>query len=240
MDRRISLEDAEMRHGRKRRAQRGDGDKRHVLRDLASGWVRAVGVTAANVLEASVSADLAADLERQPVTLRELHIDRADLSSHLVQERAPDLAIFCKAWPVRNGARFPKTAFDLDWEQGSIRCPHGVGVPIHLGGVVHFPATACAACPLRAQCTTSTHGRSVSIHPAERLLRELRQRQLTPAGRAKLRERVAVEHSLAHVGHGQGDQARYRGLRKHLFDLRRTAVVHNLHVIARYPLQEAA
>jgi len=36
-------------------------------------------------------------------------------------------------------------------------------------------------------------GRSVSIHPDEPLFWELQQRQLTPAGRAKLRERVAVE-----------------------------------------------
>ena len=84
-----------------------------------------------------------------------------------------------------------------------------------------------------AQCTTSSKGRSVSIHPDEALLIELRQRQQTPQGRAKLRERVAVEHTLAHVGRGPGRRARYRGLRKNLFDLRRCAVVHNLHVLAR-------
>ena len=61
----------------------------------------------------------------------------------------------------------------------------------------------------------------------------LRQRQLTPKGRAKLRERVAVEHSLSHIGRWQGDKARYFGVRKNLFDLRRTAVVHNLHVLVR-------
>jgi hypothetical protein len=63
----------------------------------------------------------------------------------------------------------------------------------------------------------------------------LRQRQLSVVGRAKLRERVAVEHTLAHVGHWQGERARYRGLRKNLFDLRRCAVVGNLHVLARLP-----
>jgi len=73
----------------------------------------------------------------------------------------------------------------------------------------------------------------VSIYPDETLFIELRQRQLTPEGRAKLRERVAVEHTLAHVGRWQGRRARYRGLRKNLFDLRRCAVVHNLHVLAR-------
>ena len=41
------------------------------------------------------------------------------------------------------------------------------------------------------------------------------------------------EHTLAHVGQWQGRRARYRGIRKNLFDLRRCAVVHNLHVLAR-------
>lgn len=101
------------------------------------------------------------------------------------------------------------------------------------GGVVHFPKETCAGCPLKEQCTTSVKGRSVSIHPNEALLIELRERQQTTQGRAQLRERAAVEHTLAHVGRWQGRRARYRGLRKNLFDLRRCAVVHNLHVLAR-------
>ena len=104
------------------------------------------------------------------------------------------------------------------------------------GRTVRFPRDTCAACPLRARCTTSSYGRSVSIHPDEVLLAELRERQHTPEGRAKLREHVAVEHALAHVGHWQGRRARYLGTRKNLFDLRRVAVVHNLHVIARHPV----
>jgi len=67
------------------------------------------------------------------------------------------------------------------------------------------------------------------------LLCELRTRQPTPEDRAKLRERIAVEHTLAHVGRWQGGRARYRGQRKNLFDLRRSAVIHNLYVLARMP-----
>jgi len=40
---------------------------------------------------------------------------------------------------------------------------------------------------------------------------------------------------LAHIGAWQGDRARYRGPRKNLRDLRRMAVVHNLHVLQRLP-----
>jgi hypothetical protein len=233
-DRRIAIEDHEMRHGRKSKHQRIDGYKRHVLRDLDSGLVRSVGVTSANVPEASVTEALMTDLAAQSVQLSELHIDRAYLSSRLVRERPPELMIYCKAWPVRNAGRFPKTAFVLDWQRQLLRCPANVEVPFELGGIVHFPAATCATCPMRERCTTSVRGRSVSIHPDERVLWELRQRQLTPLGRAKLRERIAVEHGLAHIGHWQGRRARYRGNRKNLFDLRRCAVVHNLHVIARF------
>ena len=54
-DRRISVEDGQMRHGRKSRSVRVDGYKRHVLHDLDSGLIRAVGITPANVAEASVT-----------------------------------------------------------------------------------------------------------------------------------------------------------------------------------------
>jgi transposase len=180
-----------------------------------------------------VTDALAADLRHQDVTLTELHLDRAYLSSTLVRARPDGLASYCKAWPVRSGDRFPKTAFALDWGQGTIRCPNGVARPFAVGGTVQFPAASCAACPLRERCTGSAQGRSVAIHPDERLLQELRERQPTPAGRAKLRERVAVEHTLAHVGYWQGARARYAGQRKNLFEVRRCAVVHNLHLLQR-------
>jgi hypothetical protein len=233
--RRISIEDAAMRHGRKSKSQLIDGYKRHVLRDLDTGLVRAVGLTAATQPEARVTAASAAALAAQGATLSELHLDRADLSSTLVKERPPELMIYCQAWPVQPSDCFIKEAFTLDGEQGQRRCPNGIDMPFIPGETVHFSAKPCQACPLHAQCTPSSRGRSVSVHEDEALLAELRQRQLTTAGRAKLRERVAVEHSLAHMGFWQGWRARYRGVRKNLFDLRRCAVINNLHELARQP-----
>jgi hypothetical protein len=54
-DRRISVEDGQMRHGRKSRSVLVDGYKRHVLHDLDTGLIRAVGITPANAPEASVT-----------------------------------------------------------------------------------------------------------------------------------------------------------------------------------------
>jgi hypothetical protein len=235
-DRRISIEDAEMRHGRKSRSVRVDGYKRHVCRDLDSELVIAVGITPANAPEASVAEGIKSDLKRQQITLKELHIDRAYLSSTLVSERSAELEIFCKAWPVRaGGAFFPKTAFILDWEREVLRCPQGIEMSCQPGKIVRFPAKSCAACPQRSRCTGSQNGRSVKLHADEKLLQELRVRQGTSEGRATLRERVGVEHDLSHIGHWQGDRARYCGERKNLLDLRRCAVVNNLHLFARRP-----
>ncbi len=138
-NRRITIEDEQMRHGRKNRTKKFDGYKRHILKDLDTGLVRAVGITMANVASASVTEarreaetfgslfeivhEIANDLEHQKAQLSELHIDRAYLSSSLVKNRDPELTIYCKAWRVSNGSKFAKSAFVLDWESGTITCP---------------------------------------------------------------------------------------------------------------------
>jgi hypothetical protein len=73
-DRRISVEDSQMRHGRKSRSVLSGGYKRHVLRDLDTGLVPAVGITPANAPEASVTDDIAADLDAAGRRLAELHL----------------------------------------------------------------------------------------------------------------------------------------------------------------------
>jgi transposase len=208
-----------------------DGDKRHVRRNRDSQRIVAVGSTPATAPEASVTEAIEAELAGQQATLHEWPIERAYLASSLVQQRADGVAMFCKAWPVRQGPSCPKTAFKRDWERQELRCPGGVTMSFAPGGVVKLPGATCARCALRERCTTSVSGRSVSIHPDEALLQEWRARQQTPHGRAKLREQVAMERALAHMGRWQGRRARYRGVRKHVFELRRCAVVHNLHVL---------
>jgi hypothetical protein len=51
--------------------------------------------------------------------------------------------------------------------------------------------------------------------------------------RRALRERVQVEHALAHIAARKGEHARYIGVRKNLFDLRRAAMIQNLEAAQR-------
>ena len=188
-----------------------------MLRDLDTGLIPAVGITPANAPEASVAddivaGDIAADVDAAGLRLAELHIDRAYLSSELVRDRRPDLAGPQRLGPVRQGPvqhRLRYRAADP---------PRRGGHAVRGRQDRPVPKGTYAACPLRERCTASSNGRSVSIHPDEALLTELRQRQQTPQGREELRERVQVEHALAHVGHWQGRRARYGSTRKNLFD----------------------
>jgi len=69
------------------------------------------------VTEASVTKAISEDLSWQEVYLKELHIDRAYLRSHVVRERSDELEVYCKAWPVRESKRFTKQTSSLDWER---------------------------------------------------------------------------------------------------------------------------
>jgi IS5 family transposase len=236
-DRRISVSDADMRHGRKSKRKRIDGYKRHIVVDVDTpGLICGVALTPANQPERTASKDLLEDLNRQRLTLEHLFIDRGYLGDQSIEElRHKGLQVHCKPFPLRNGGRFDKADFDLDLQANTVRCPEGVVVPLRLGANAHFPAEKCDQCSRRNACTRAKpgRGRSLSIHPNEPFLLDLRHKAKTPEGRANLRTRVKVEHGLASVHTRQGDRARYRGLRKNLFDLRRHAAVENLFVVDR-------
>jgi hypothetical protein len=241
-DRRISISDPDMRHGRKTKRKRIDGFKRHIAVDLDTpGLICAVALTPANKPERTAAKDLLGDIAQLGLTLRDLYIDRGYLGDENIEAlRAMGLRVHCKPYPLRNGDRFTKADFDIDLEAKSVRCPAGVTVPLKLGAVLHFPAENCTACTRRQQCTRAKdgRGRSLSIHPQEPFLLELRRRAKTAEGRQDLRQRIPVEHGLASIHNRQGDRARYRSQRKNLFDLRRHSALKNLFVVDR--LRQAA
>ncbi|MFO0607728.1 MAG: transposase [Polyangiales bacterium] len=108
------------------------------------------------------------------------------------------------------------------------------------GSTVHFDARVCNECPQKAKCTTSQKGRSVTLHPQEAQLVELRRKQRRPRVVRSYGKRVTVEHTLARVGQVQGPKAVYWGLRRNLFDVRRAAVIANLFALREAGFAEAA
>lgn len=237
-DRRVSVEDGEMRHGRKSKSKRFNGYKRHIAIDLDTELVLACSVTPANRPEEEAAPLLRDDIALQPKRneVGSLHIDRGYIGSVLVHDvLARRGEVLCKPWVPHNGKLFTKTDFELNMRNRTITCPAGQIEVFQPGSVVEFQPETCERCPLRARCTMASpmNGRTVSIAEDEQLQHRLRKLTSSPKGRERLRERVAVEHRLAHVGRKQGRRARYLGARKNLFDLRRAAAIVNLEVIDR-------
>jgi hypothetical protein len=232
-DRRVSIEDAEMRHGRKSKSKRFNGYKEHIAADMDTGLIAACSVTPANRPEEEAMPDLKADIERQGRAIGELSIDRAYINSALVSEViAAGGEVLAKPWAARNthGGLFTKADFKIDMRSRTITCPAGQVEAFEPGDVVEFDPEQCGSCRLRSQCTFSAsgRGRTVQIAEDEQLQHRLRKLQASPKGRARLRERVGIEHHLAHLSARQGPKARYNGCRKNLFDLRRAAAIQNL------------
>ncbi|MEZ4315470.1 MAG: IS1182 family transposase [Polyangiaceae bacterium] len=231
--RRISIEEPEMRHGRKSKSRTINGYKSHLGVDLDTELVLACAVTPANRPEAEALGPIAADVGRysERTQVAELHIDRGYLAAEQTHQLAAnDTEIVCKPWSPPPGPLFSKKDFLIDLRKKQITCPAGNTESLELGTIIRFDAATCAACPLRAQCTAAApgRGRTVSIAADEPLQQELRSKASTPAGRRRLRKRVTIEHRLAHLSRKQGPRARYRGVRKNLMDLRRHSSVLNL------------
>jgi hypothetical protein len=233
-DRRISVEDPDMRHGRKSKTKLFNGYKRHIATDLDEGLVLACAVLPANRPEEEGVPALRADLAEQFVEPDELYIDRGYINSPLVEEvLARRGEVICRPWVAHNDGLFTKKDFRINLRDRVVTCPAGQVQPFELGRVVEFDKAGCGACALRSRCTKATgrHGRLLRIADDELLQERLRRSAATHAGRQRLRERTPVEHRLAHVTRRQGHRARYRGQRKYLFDLRRAAAVVNLEAI---------
>lgn len=236
-DRRISIEDSEMRHGRKSKSKRFDGYKEHIARDLDSPAIVACAVTAANVPEEEGAQPIADAIKQLGLDLTELHVDRAYINSPVVHELAHSGGrVLAKPWPHPNKrGLFSKDDFKLDLKSQTITCPAGQVEHFELASTVNFDPEVCGGCRLRAQCTqaASGRGRTVQIAEDEARQKKFRRLQQTRPGRALLRERTAVEHSLAHIASRKGATARYIGVRKNLFDLRRAATIQNLEGLQR-------
>jgi len=239
-DRRVSIADKEMRHGRKSKSKRFNGFKRHIAADIDRGLILACAITPGNRPEEEAIPSLKTDLERQVLIVDQLVIDRGYINSTIVDDVLTRRGkIVCKPWTSHNGRLFPKSAFHLNLRDRTIECPNGQVQHFAFGTNVEFDPDVCDGCSRRSQCTTAElgNGRSVAIAENEPLQQRLRKEIQTSAGRAALRKRTTIEHKLAHISQRQGNHARYVGVRKNTFDLRRASAIQNLELLHRSEIE---
>jgi len=242
-DRVISTVDPQARHGHKTQARGFDGYKGHVAADPDSEIITDTEVSAGNVGDAAVAADLIDDLlDRDPGDAGDagdagdVYGDAAYGSGEFQDTLAQaGISSHCKTQPPSAPAgRFAKDQFDIDLERATVSCPNGQSATIRRGkdgdGTAYF-GPACNDCPLRAQCTDARDGRTVAVGRYEQRLADARQQQKDPAWVADYRAtRPKVERKLGHLmrrKHG-GRRARMRGKIKIDADFNLLAAAHNL------------
>jgi hypothetical protein len=151
-DRRVSIEDKDMRHGRKTKSKRFNGYKRHLAIDLDTVLILAAAVLPANRPEQDAAPSLDADIEAQGLTIGSLYIDRGYINAPMVDEiLARRGAIICRPWLAPNGDHYGKRAFKINMRDRTITCPAGAQQPIILGSKVEFPPRPAAS----AHCVRS-------------------------------------------------------------------------------------
>jgi transposase len=205
-DRLLSVHDPEMRHGRKSASKRFDGHKAAVAVDTDEPLIVAVDVLAGNAPDAAGALALVEQAEVNTGCLVDETIGDCAYGSGETRQAFADAdrTIVAKVPNPSNQGCFPKTAFVLDLEVGSATCPAGQTTQEFKpnptgGGQFRFAAAVCAACPLRARCVRGGGGRTIALHPQERLLQAARALQASPAFADYRRRRQLVEQRIARL-----------------------------------------
>ena len=144
-----------------------------------------------------------------------------------------------KPGPVRPAVDggFTLDDFTVDEEQGTVTCPAGQIRQMSKSRAVTFGA-ACAACPLREQCTTAKDGRSMTIHPHDGLLRAARAQARTAGFRQAYPTRSAIERIISWTAtqNGRRVRLRYIGTAKNDAWLHNRCAAINLRTLLRHGL----
>jgi hypothetical protein len=100
--------------------------------------------------------------------------------------------------------------FTIDEQAGTVTCPAGHAVPMSARTRTVNSGQLCAACPLRARCTTATDGRSTRIHPHQDLLRAARAQARTDDFKKAYPTRSVIERIISWTATCNGRRIRLR------------------------------
>ena len=246
-DRMPSVHDPEMRHGHKSAAKRFAGHKVQIAVDTASQLITAVAAIPGNAPDHEQALAVVEQSEARTGCVVEETIGDCAYGDGPTRQQFADAerTLIAKVPAATNQGRFPKTEFSIDLDELSCACPagqvtHDLRPTAEGGGVFHFPADRCGACPLRAQCVRGSGGRTVQLHPQEVLLQAARDLQNSPAFIPYRALRQVVEHRIARLAQLGIRQARYRGLARTLFQAFMAAAVANLTLLAGEPVADQA
>jgi transposase len=248
-DRIVSVHDPEMRHGRKSKSRRFEGHKAAIAVDAESQLITAVAVLAGNASDSEGALELTEASEANSGLEVEETIGDCAYGDGSTRQAYADAGrkLVARVAPRGNGDQISKDEFHIDLEQMTCTCPAGQttrtlirrGYGRDRGGkrfprqAFRFDGVICADCPLHSKCVKAkgARGRTVGLHPQERLLQEARALQESPAFREYSQKRLVAEHRVARLVQLGIRQARHFGRRKTFFQLMMAATVANFSLV---------
>jgi len=248
-DRVVSVHDPEMRHGRKSKSKLFDGHKAAVAADTGSELITAVAVLAGNAPDNEKALELVEQSEQNAEVEVAETIGDCAFGDGATRQQFADAGrtLVAKVADRPASEQFPKQDFQIDLETKTCTCPAGeVCTTVTVRGgkdsegndlkaeAFHFDPATCAACAKRAQCVKAGpgKGRTVTLHPQEKLLQEARAFQKSESFAPYRAARQVAEHRIARLMQLGVRQARYFGRTKTLFQLLMAATVANLTLVA--------
>jgi len=238
-DRVVSTVDPDARHTRKSPENRRDGYRAHAAGEPETGIITDEELTKAAGQDNSdpAVAEQFLDREDQPCCW---YGDSAYGTGELrgaITDAGHDAVIKPKPLPAPVDGGFTVDDFTVDEPAGTVTCPAANTRPITPGRAAIFGAL-CRDCPLRAQCTTSTTGRTLHLHDRDNLLRRARAQWKTdPQLRENYRTfRPNVERVISQIANrgGRRLKLRYRGTsRNNAWLKRRTAALNLRNLVGR-------
>jgi IS5 family transposase len=223
-DRVISTVDPDSRHVHKTVRSYRNGYKAHVSVEPVTGLICAQRLTAGNAPDGPTGVELMNNEPKGRQVLADAAYGSGETRVELTNRRHR-LAI--KPWPTPNTGRFGRDDFHVDHTARAATCPADHTVPINHTGEARF-GSRCTACTLRPRCTTSRHGRTLTITPHDAELVEARRAWRDGDFATDYRRwRPMVERSLAWLVR-PGRRVAYRGLARNRLWLAHRAAAINL------------
>ncbi|NJK31902.1 MAG: transposase, partial [Deltaproteobacteria bacterium] len=242
-DRRISITDPDMRHGRKSASQLIAGFKAQVVGTVLHGFILMTRVFKANEHDGDALPQMVAELRQQGFAPAWWGGDHAygTIANHRFFAQGEHGELVARMARPANGGRFTKDEFGYDFASKTLTCPQGHSSPQtrwdsrhgRKGRLFVFPPETCGGCPRRAQCIAPTagadRGRTVFIiDEDERLIRAHLDRREEREFRERLAHRPAIERIIAGFAQCGGKQAHRFGLANTAFDATLSALAYNL------------
>ena len=226
-DRVISTVDPETRHMHKSRSEYRDGYKAHLAVEPETGLVTSAILTPANVSDAKTALDLVAAEPAGLEVLADSAYGSGETRSHL---RAQGHHQLIKPMPLRRAVAggFIRDDFVVDHVARSVTCPSGITVSIAPKGKATFGAK-CRGCALRARCTTSSGGLTLTIHRHDVELAAARRQWRERRGLEDYRRwRPMVERSISWLVARGNRRVRFRGVERNQLGLSHRVAALNL------------